>query len=695
MPAGPPPFMVPPSAHGTPMNRSIATQSTALRLVLTSLLSLTTTAGWVVGCASPAPATDDARGRAASALIVSPDVVISQVYGGGGNTAATFTHDFVELFNRGAAPVSLGGKSLQYASTAGNFIGTNAVALPAVTLQPGQHYLIQLATGGAVGSALPTPDFVTTGSDMLALANGTAKVAIVESAAVLSGCGTVGNPCTPGAWIDLVGYGSASQAESTPTPPLSNATAALRAGSGCVDTGDNGADFTVATPTPRNRTDAVVVCDPDAGPDASALDGSLPVADAEVDAFDAAEASVPVDDASADANSDAAPVVDAAADATDASPVDASIADAATDANMPDAAPASLVLLNEIKMNPPTTADAPWEYVELICTPDASLADWYFVAFEGDGDSVGPPGMADFVVDLRGATCGSNGIAYIKASQGGATALSAQSSVIAASFLSIGTSPIENATTSFALIHSPSAPIVQTADYDVNDDGTLELPSGATLVDGVATFDEAVSSTDRTYVPRLAQTTGAPDAATRFPGQLAPLSAAAWYSGDLAGTAASSVVYDSTNASANYPIDGALTPGAPNVGTLGSGGNPDGGNIPVDGGINLDASTGNDSGVKPAKDAGGITDAATETDAAITPPGNEGGKPIGDASRDGADGSFDSSYPPSVSGCACQLPASALGGSRANAIGALGLVLAALLRRRRASRGMAVPSSSQ
>ena len=41
-------------------------------------------------------------------------VVISQVYGGGGNTGATFTHDFIELFNRGTSSVSLAGWSVQY-----------------------------------------------------------------------------------------------------------------------------------------------------------------------------------------------------------------------------------------------------------------------------------------------------------------------------------------------------------------------------------------------------------------------------------------------------------------------------------------------------------------------------------------------------------------------------------------------------
>src|SRR5688572_27534580 len=49
----------------------------------------------------------------------SPDVVISQVYGGGGNAGASLTHDFVELFNAGAVSVSLTGWSLQYATSAG------------------------------------------------------------------------------------------------------------------------------------------------------------------------------------------------------------------------------------------------------------------------------------------------------------------------------------------------------------------------------------------------------------------------------------------------------------------------------------------------------------------------------------------------------------------------------------------------
>src|SRR6516225_6540227 len=91
----------------------------------------------------------------------SAQVVISQVYGGGGNSGAPYTNDFIEIFNRGASPVSLNELSLQYASATGtgNF-GANTsqqTDLPNVTLQPGQYYLVQQASG-TTGVALPTPD---------------------------------------------------------------------------------------------------------------------------------------------------------------------------------------------------------------------------------------------------------------------------------------------------------------------------------------------------------------------------------------------------------------------------------------------------------------------------------------------------------------------------------------------------------
>lgn len=86
-------------------------------------------------------------------------IVISQVYGGGGNSGATYTNDYVELFNAGTTPVSLAGLSLQYASAtgAGNFGSSPVNLFPAFSLDPGQYFLVQAAAGAGGSAALPTP----------------------------------------------------------------------------------------------------------------------------------------------------------------------------------------------------------------------------------------------------------------------------------------------------------------------------------------------------------------------------------------------------------------------------------------------------------------------------------------------------------------------------------------------------------
>src|SRR6185437_14753594 len=138
---------------------------------------------------------------AASASAASPDVVISQVYGGGGNAGALFTNDFIELFNRGSSAVSLAGWSVQYASAAGNtWQRTN---LTAITLQPGQYYLVQEAVGATPGPPpLPAPDATGT----IAMAAGSGKVALVTNITNLT-CGPApAAPCLPNAAIrDFVG----------------------------------------------------------------------------------------------------------------------------------------------------------------------------------------------------------------------------------------------------------------------------------------------------------------------------------------------------------------------------------------------------------------------------------------------------------------------------------------------------------
>jgi predicted extracellular nuclease len=168
----------------------------------------------------------------ASAHAASPDIVISQVYGGGGNTGAQYTNDFIQLRNDGAAPVDVTGWSVQYASAAGSSWQVTPLS---GTIAPGDRYLVQEGAGAGNGQPLPAPDATGT----ISMAAGSGKVALVTSTSAL-GCST---GCIA---KDLLGYGSASDFEAAPTSTLSNTTAAIR-GSG-PDTDDNAADFTVAAP---------------------------------------------------------------------------------------------------------------------------------------------------------------------------------------------------------------------------------------------------------------------------------------------------------------------------------------------------------------------------------------------------------------------------------------------------------------
>lgn len=185
----------------------------------------------------------------------SAQVVISQTYSAGGGAGSTFTNHYVELFNRGSTPVSLSGKSLQSATAAGAF--NTLVPLPHATINPGHYFLVQLS-GGFTGAPVPMPDAF----GAMNLPGGSGKVALVTGTTLLD-CGSSSTPCTPAQLAqidDLLGYGSATFAETTPVGQLGPATAALRADAGCRDTGDNSADFTVSAPNPRTSATQLAPC---------------------------------------------------------------------------------------------------------------------------------------------------------------------------------------------------------------------------------------------------------------------------------------------------------------------------------------------------------------------------------------------------------------------------------------------------
>ena len=194
-------------------------------------------------------------------------VVISQVYGGGGNSGATFRSDFIELRNNGNTAVDLSGWSVQYASSGGS--SWNRTNLSG-TIAPGGYFLIKQADGSGGSVDLPTPDAIGT----TAMSSSAGKVALVSSQTALSGACPLG-----GAVVDFVGFGSAAScSETAPTPNLNNTTAALRAEDGCVDTGNNNADFALGAPAPRNSAVAAFTC--------GATTAQLSVGDALVDEGD-------------------------------------------------------------------------------------------------------------------------------------------------------------------------------------------------------------------------------------------------------------------------------------------------------------------------------------------------------------------------------------------------------------------------
>jgi endonuclease G len=182
-------------------------------------------------------------------------LVISQLYGGGGNTGATFTNDYIEIYNPTGISFNLAGWSLQYASAAGTS-WTNKQPLGG-TIAPGEYFLVQLASGGANGAPLPVSANITGDINMSAT---TGKVALVSNSISLSG--SCPNGIDPDI-VDFLGYGSSASCfeGATRAPAPSNTTALFRKQNGGQDTNQNGDDFQTGAPSPR-RTAPIVELGP-------------------------------------------------------------------------------------------------------------------------------------------------------------------------------------------------------------------------------------------------------------------------------------------------------------------------------------------------------------------------------------------------------------------------------------------------
>ncbi len=187
-------------------------------------------------------------------------VVISQIYGGGGNIGALYNADYVELHNRSATSVEVGGWSIQYASAGGTSWKSQLATIPPSTrIGAGAYLLLAIGPVGANGISLPSTAVKLSKLVDMSATNG--KVALTRGAVALSGDCPLG-----GAVVDFVGYGTASCAEGgSAASPLSSTLAAERhfesgPEMACADSDTNASDFSKVAPRPHGSASNVCSC---------------------------------------------------------------------------------------------------------------------------------------------------------------------------------------------------------------------------------------------------------------------------------------------------------------------------------------------------------------------------------------------------------------------------------------------------
>jgi 5'-nucleotidase len=174
-------------------------------------------------------------------------LVISEVYGAGGNAGALENADYVELFNPTAAAISVVGDYIHYRAGGGGSGGAPFALTGSVPA--GGHYLIQMGTAGTTGAALPTPDAGPAGFNMAAAGG---QVYLLDGPDAIT---TTGDQSATPHVIDMVGATGATSFETSPTTAGASTTNSLNRNAAGADTNNNTADFALAAPNPQNVGD--------------------------------------------------------------------------------------------------------------------------------------------------------------------------------------------------------------------------------------------------------------------------------------------------------------------------------------------------------------------------------------------------------------------------------------------------------
>lgn len=170
---------------------------------------------------------------AAIATPAGDNVVISEVYGGGGSAGASIDNDFVELYNPTDKAISLEGWAVHYVGKSAE--KTSSSVNLTGSIAPGGHYLIK---GSGTGD----------GSDADAVKKGI-QMGAGDGTIVLTNSTSVWNK--GGAAVDFVSYGKTLVTEGAAASSPSATTSISRDANG-TDTDNNAADFTVGAPTPQS-----------------------------------------------------------------------------------------------------------------------------------------------------------------------------------------------------------------------------------------------------------------------------------------------------------------------------------------------------------------------------------------------------------------------------------------------------------
>lgn len=200
-------------------------------------------------------------GLVSSFALSNAQIVINEIYTGGGLLGALFANDFIELKNIGNSTQTLSGATIQYGPLSGSF--TQYHTLPSITLAPGKTFLIQQASDGLGGINLLNPNLIV---DVVLNLDGSGpvvgvgiQIGLTSGKVALATNNTQVTGPTASNVIDFVGYGLANQFEGSGAAPSPTFLTSITRISG--DTNNNNIDFTVSLPSPQATDQTLAVGD--------------------------------------------------------------------------------------------------------------------------------------------------------------------------------------------------------------------------------------------------------------------------------------------------------------------------------------------------------------------------------------------------------------------------------------------------